>query len=422
MKLKHLDAFETFVDLDEKSKIVASRLMTLHSEKKGTELFSVGDQGSTEFFLVSGEVELTAVDGVKKTISHTDPAAHFPLALLRPRKFSGKVVSETVSLIKIDVSVLTELRNNVATAGDSLMAFSEFRNNDDGNVFSIDTDPDGIKKFLIGARNAIQENRLEISNFDDVSSTIFNVIRDPHVSIDTVVSAVQLDASISAKIIKAANSAFYGGMVKVDSVRTAVVRLGLDLCKQLISVMVLKEVFNSNKESLQEAMHKLWLSSLKLATYAVVVGKHARVNIQQGQILLAGLMADIGALAIIAYLDQFPGSMKQISEHVLSSSTLKKKIGTDLLKHWQFPESILNVIENGDDFSREAEEPDLCDIICVAKLIIRMTSYRKLPFDDISETACFQRLDFDTDNVSLINDIQEEAHRYMRLFSGASDL
>ena len=419
MNITHLEQFELFSDLDEKSKMVAAKYIDLHTERVDTELFHVGEVDDAEYFLVNGEIELIASDGVKKNIVAGDPAAHFPLALLRPRKFTAKVVSEQARLIKVRVETLRHIRQSVPVAGDDFSSLNAFEDHPSQSLFSVETDEDAVKKFLLGTSAAIKENRLHIANFDDVSSTIFNVIQDSDVDIDSVVSAVQLDAAISAKLIKSANSAFFGGMAKVDSVRAATVRLGLDLSIQLISIMVLKEVFHSNKETLRDAMHKLWQSSLKLATYSVVVGKRSSVNAKQGQILLAGLMNEIGSLVIIAYLDQFPGSMKIITEQVLSSITFKKLLGIELLSHWQFPVSILNVLKHSDNYEREVEHPDICDVVCIARLLIRMTSYRKLPFEDITETAAFKRLGFDQHCPNLIQEIQEEAHQYTELFTGA---
>ena len=417
MKIKHLDAFEIFSELDEKTKILASRLISVDGAKQGCTLFRLGENDELEYFLVSGEVELIAEDGVTKRLNANDSAAQFPLALLRPRKFSAKVVSEYASFIKIKVETLRRLRHCLPVVGDEVTAFSIFSDSDQSAMFSQETDTDAIKKFLLGASKAIKDNRLDIANFDDVSHIILNVIRDPQLSVDALVSAIQLDASISAKIIRAANSAFYGGLAKVDSVRSAIVRLGISLSSELISVMVLKEVFSSEKENLQTAMHQLWSSSLKLATYSTVVGRRSRVEVEQGQSLLAGLMNEIGSLAIITYLDQFPSTMKTITEQVLASTSFKKKLGVELLTHWEFPESIISVVQNSDDFARDIEQGDLCDIVCVAKLLIRMTSYRKLPFDDISETPSFKRLGFDEKNSNLINEIQEEALKYTQLFT-----
>ncbi len=417
MKIKHLDAFEIFSELDEKTKLLASRLISVDGAKQGCTLFHLGENDELEYFLVSGEVELIAEDGVTKRLNANDSAAQFPLALLRPRKFSAQVVSEYASFIKIKVETLRGLRHCVPVVGDEVTAFSIFSDSDQSEMFSHETDTDAIKKFLLGASKAIKDNRLDIANFDDVSHIILNVITDPQLSVDALVSAIQLDASISAKIIRAANSAFYGGLAKVDSVRSAIVRLGISLSSELISIMVLKEVFSSEKENLQTAMHQLWSSSLKLATYSTVVGRRSRVEVEQGQSLLAGLMNEIGSLAIITYLDQFPSTMKTITEQVLASTSFKKKLGVDLLTHWEFPDSIISVVQNSDDFARDKEQGDLCDIVCIAKLLIRMTSYRKLPFDDISETASFKRLGFDDKNSNLINEIQEEALKYTQLFT-----
>ncbi len=419
MNPQQISKFEPFHDLDEQSKIVAAKLMVLNTVKKGVQLFDVGDEDTLEYFLLDGEVELVATDGVTKRILAGDSAAKFPLALLRPRKFSAKVISENAQLMNIEVDVLRQLRGTIPVIGDSFSAFSPVKS--ESILDSARSGTDAIRKFLIGASNAITENRLTISNFDNVSTTIYKVIQDKDVALDTVTSAVQLDAAISAKLIKSANSAFFGGMPKVDSVRSAVVRLGLDLTIQLVTVMVVKEVFDSKKESLHEAMRALWKSSLKLATYSVVVGRRSSVKLQQGQLLLAGLMCDIGLLVIIAYLDKFPATMNHLSEQILSSAKIKKKLGKNLLLHWKFPSSIIDALENSDDYERDVDNADLCDIVCVARLLIRMTSYRKLPAGEITELPAFKRLGFDANNPNLVQDILEEARTYVQLFTGAFD-
>ena len=102
MKLELLEAFEPFSDLDEKSKLIVANCLSTFTLNRDAVLFEVGDTGQDEFFLVEGEIELIAIDGIKKKIHSGDPVSRFPLALLRPRKFSAKVLSNSASLIKID--------------------------------------------------------------------------------------------------------------------------------------------------------------------------------------------------------------------------------------------------------------------------------------------------------------------------------
>ncbi len=418
MNSEQLDKFEVFADLDEQNKIIAARQVQSEAVDKGTVLFDVGEQDGIEYFLYEGEIELTAQDGRKKIISAADPASHFPLALLRPRKYRATVVSERAKLLALDIEVLQDLRKSVPVAGDAFSAFSPLA---EGITAVIDDEKeaDSVRNFVESAASAIVENRLLIANFDDVSTTIFNVLQDPDLSLDMLISAVQLDAAITAKLIKAANSAFFGGLPRVDSARAAIVRLGQDLSVQLVTVMVCKEVFQSSKEELQLAMHRLWQSSLKLATYSVVIGRRAQPRFAQGPALLGGLMNDIGTLVIIAYLDQFPGMMLNISEHVLASSRIKKKLGSVLLNHWHFPEPIVDAVEYADLYDRPKEEADLSDVICLARMLIRMTSYRKLPVAEVRDLPAYERLGFDLDDPAMLSAIQEEAAKYIQLFQGA---
>lgn len=420
MHAKTLEVFEPFADLDEKFRLVAAKLTRFENFKQGTKLFELNEEDAVEYFLSEGAIELVACDGVSKTLEAGDPAARFPLALLRPRKFSAVVCSKQAKIAKLELAILRQLRKNVPVVGDAFSVYSPF------STQKIDlsegpSDADSIKHFLIGASTAIVENCLMLPSFDDVSGTIFNATQDPDISLDSITRAVQLDLAITAKLIKAANSALFGGLPKVDSVRAAVVRLGLELTVQFVTLMVVKEVFHSSNKNLQVAMHKIWQSSLRLATFSIVIGRRTKMHFQQGQLLLAGLMNEIGSIVIVAYLDQFPGTANSISEHVLSSTRIKKKLGMDLLKHWGFPSSVVDVIEYSDDYERECEEIHISDVVCLARFLVCMTSYRKLPYAQLSDLPAFSRLGLDFDDNELIVDLQQEVHRYMQLFAGIFD-
>lgn len=419
MKKELLDKFELFADLDEQAKIIAAKMLNLDTVNCGDCLFQLGDDDSEEQFLIEGKIELVAADGRVKIIDAEDSTARFPLALLRPRKFTAVVESKTALILRLDIKVIQDLRNMIPVVGDAFSAFSPTQSTLDGLDHNTDDNIESIDKFIVGADKSIVDNRMMIANFDDVSTTIFNAIKHPDVSINIVVSAVQLDLAISAKMIKAANSAFYGGMQKVDSVRAAAVRLGLDLSVQLVTMMVMKEVFSSKNKSLQRAMQAIWQSAIQLACFSVVIGRKSKQNFQQGQTLLAGLMNDIGSLVIVAYLDQFPGILNNISDQVLSSPRIKKRLGTTLLKHWKFPDALIEALELSDDYTREQEQADLCDVVCLARVLVRRASYRKTPEIEITEMPSFQRLGFESNDIDFIHDIVEESGTYIKLFSNA---
>jgi HD-like signal output (HDOD) protein len=419
MRPQELSQFEVFADLDEHSCLVAAKVLQLKHHHKGDVLFEVGDDDDIEHFLLEGQVNLLAQDGRNKVIEAGDGASRFPLALLRPRKFKAEISSDKAEVLCIDIEVLQLLRQNVPEAGDGAAAYTapSLIQSLSRSAQSKDT----LKTFLQGARHAVLDNRLAVGNFSEVSNTIYKAVNAPDVCLDTLVAAAQLDAAISAKLIKAANSAFFMGQSKVDSVRAALVRLGLELGKELMLVMVMKEVFSSKLEGLETAMHQLWQSSIKLATYTVVIAKRSKLKFSQGQCLLAGLVADLGNLVTIAYLDQFPGVKEQMTLSLLSSKVLKHQLGRILLTHWQFPQNLIDVAEYSDEWEREAEQIEIIDIVCLAKLLLRLSSYRKLPFESLTDVPSFRKLGLNGSPEAFIHDVRDEASRYLELFNGAFD-
>ena len=413
---KLLLKFALFSDLDEHNRLIASKLVRIETANQASVLFEIGDNDNEEFFLVDGDLQLTASDGRMKEISEHDNAARFPLSALRPRKFTATVQSEKARIIRIDVKILRQLQKLVPVAGDKYRAFSGL-SNDSADVFNANNDVDEIKKFLSDARQSVVGNSLRIPNFSDSAKSILKAAQDPDVSLKKITHAIEIDLAMSAKIVRAANSAFYGGLAKVDSVQAATVRLGLDLSVQLVTLMAMKEVFRSNDATLSDAMHRLWQSSMRLASYAVAISKKTEIQLQQGQVMLAAMVSDIGLTVIIAYLNQHPAALQQLSEHVLTSSGLKKSLGKQLLQHWLFPKSVIDVVELGDNYEHEDTDSSLSDIVCLARFIVRMMAYRKLPYNNLMEVPAFRRLRLDVNDPNILSDINEQAQNFLELFS-----
>jgi len=81
------------------------------------------------------------------------------------------------------------------------------------------------------------------------------------------ISAVELskemDQTLSAKVLKMANSAYYGGRTarKVNTVHHAIVIIGLDALKEIILTTSLFHTFRDSKEI--ESLQPLWQHSLE---------------------------------------------------------------------------------------------------------------------------------------------------------------
>ena len=107
----------------------------------------------------------------------------------------------------------------------------------------------------------------------------------------------EMDQSLSAKVLKVANSAYYGGRAarSVTSVHHAIVIIGFDAVKEIVLTTSFFHTFKDSQEV--ETLKPLWQHSLECA---FIAKRLAWVYRYEGldEAYLAGLIHDIGKLVI----------------------------------------------------------------------------------------------------------------------------
>jgi HD-like signal output (HDOD) protein len=126
--------------------------------------------------------------------------------------------------------------------------------------------------------------------------------------------------------------------------------------------------------------------------------------------MLAGLLHDIGTLPILdraeerSELLETPGLL----DHLITS--LHTRVGGAILRHWKFPDPLVEVAEQHEDLSRSHDGgADLVDVVQVANLQSHMGSEHALGTVDWTQVAAFHQLglDDDVDEIELTDRVEE---------------
>ncbi len=136
------------------------------------------------------------------------------------------------------------------------------------------------------------------------------------------VSAIELskamDQSLAAKVLKVANSAYYGRSSKsINSIHHAIMMIGFETVKEIILTTSFFHTFHDARDV--EALQPLWQHSLECALIAKRLAWIYRYD-SLDEAYLAGLTHDIGKLVIQQY---FPDQYREIEK--------KKDLGIDLV-------------------------------------------------------------------------------------------
>jgi HD-like signal output (HDOD) protein len=128
-----------------------------------------------------------------------------------------------------------------------------------------------------------------------VANHILALIADPNTTAVKLEKAIVLDQALTAKILKIANSSFYGGLRDVNTVSEAIVRLGFVTIRNWTLATAARSAFldaDSGPDLLQ-----IWQQSILSAMASQMVAEQVR-HPSPESVFVGGLMQNIGQLAL----------------------------------------------------------------------------------------------------------------------------
>lgn len=202
------------------------------------------------------------------------------------------------------------------------------------------------------------------------------VIADPDSEMAELADLLESDQAIAAKVLKLANSAYYGLSGKVSSIRHASSLLGYKALGQLISMVGSASVLGKTLGGYDLDSAGAWRHSLMAASASRIIALRHHRDLE-GDAFSAGLIHDVGKLVLDNYVlerkDEFERitaggrrSMLAAEQHLLGLD--HADIGYEVCKHWNIPETISNAIRyhhNPGKSDRDA----LCYIVFMANSI-----------------------------------------------------
>jgi putative nucleotidyltransferase with HDIG domain len=189
-----------------------------------------------------------------------------------------------------------------------------------------------------------------------VFSQIQKVLSNPNTSAYEIGSILQEDPAITAKVLKLTNSAYYGLSQTIESVKQAVVIVGLEAIKNLVLSASMFQAFSSDQID-QEFQDYFWRHSLATAFGARLLARtlKSRQIFDAESGFSAGLLHDIGKMVISVYMVEQAGRIRnlktknpkrpdrEIEEEVLGYN--HTQIGALLAEHWKLPTKLIEAIQ-----------------------------------------------------------------------------
>lgn len=188
----------------------------------------------------------------------------------------------------------------------------------------------------------------ELPTLPNVASKLITLTAREDTTLADIAALVSQDISLSAKILKVANSSFYSFPQQIGSIKQAVSILGTNAVRSL--------VLSFSFLSMKRGRHKTTFNFEKFWERALASGVAAKLILEKvkdadtEEIFISGLLQNLGELIFARTLpEEYDEVIRVVEEQKKDSTPVEKEllgvehayIGYEVAKHWGFPEVLL---------------------------------------------------------------------------------
>ncbi len=232
----------------------------------------------------------------------------------------------------------------------------------------------------------------------EVATKVMTLAQNPETSIQDIGKVVQTDPSLAGRILKVANSAYYGLSNQVGSLNLALVLLGMKNIITIVTSVSIFQAFKAQPGTAGFSRKEFWSHSGACAKASELLCKELGLSFD-GEAFVCGLMHDIGKIVMdvvfhedfvevvrIAERDSIP--MYKAEEEVLGIT--HAMIGKWVAEKWKFPEPILHAISSHHSEPFDPGQDSLCAVLQLADMLVKIKGYGFCGFEPLPE---FHELD-----------------------------
>ncbi len=181
-------------------------------------------------------------------------------------------------------------------------------------------------------------------------SKILHVTKDDNSNLNDLAKVIICDPAISVKVLKLANSSFYGG-VEITDISKAILRIGFNATAALALSIMVYNVTKDNDIIIDKV--KFWRHSLEVAIASRLIARHVK-DVDPYEVYTCGLLHDLGVLFLEIFINEnYEITCRKIEnclELYLAEESLwdvnHAEIGHDVLSYWGIPSKICQIVGN----------------------------------------------------------------------------
>lgn len=241
------------------------------------------------------------------------------------------------------------------------------------------------------AKELVAEVR-DLVSLPDVAIQINSMVDDPRYSAKDFADVISRDPSLTARLLRIANSPFFGLTTKVATVNRAVTVVGAKPLRDLVIATCAVNSFKGIPNQLV-SMDDFWYHSLYCALASRALAQRRRLAHAES-LFAAGLLHDIGQLIIFNRLpDQAQEALRLSVEdpHTLDMHQAElqvlgfdhAEVGGLLLQRWRLPPLLEECVAHHHTPAEARRFPVEAALVHIANVIATMAEINSLNLEDV---------------------------------------
>lgn len=207
-----------------------------------------------------------------------------------------------------------------------------------------------------------------------VTHRVLTLTSDPKTTIAELADTITNDQVLTVKVLRMANSAYYGYARRIFSINEALIILGFSTVRNLVLAASVFNVMDQEFTGYILPKGDLWKHSMTTALLARLLAKKVGFEMND-KAFTAGLLHDIGKIILNTYMkESFAEVLSTVNAGNVAFSEAEQQIlgfdhamvGAKVAEKWNLPEELVEAIAKHHNPSQAKLNPKLTSITHIA--------------------------------------------------------